>query len=617
MRQDPFWKSAKVLLEYKLQLAIALVGLIISTGCFGAGLASLVFVFGILLGQQTPLSDLIRQHLVHADNPAWLNDLATHLAAHVPTDPFRAFVAVLGVIALLSLIGSAGRYLHEYIAITVSNRAAMNWRKRMFRRLIRAPLSTLSGQGSADYMTRVLVDASILNNGYQIVTGRAIQDLAKGLMALCVAFFFNWQLTLIALVAAPLLGILLRKFGKKIRKATTRALDQRTRLLAAMREVMAGISVVKVHNAEGYERRRFNQINRDLFYQEIKARTAKALSSPVIDTLAQYAVMAVAIVAAWRIFYQQVPPKDFMTVLTALAAAGASLRPLTNVFSQLKEAEAAAGRVLQVMDTPVEPGALEQAQRRAELPRHSRSIAFERITYVYPGGREKPAVDAVSLDVQFGQTIAIVGGNGAGKTTLLNTLPRLIEPTSGRVRIDGTDIASADLRSLRRQIAMVTQQTILFQGTIADNIAYGRRHESRERIIAAARAAYADDFVRELPRGYDTLLGEDGSGLSGGQRQRLCIARAVLRNPSILILDEATSQIDAESEAKINRALADLRHGRTTFIIAHRLSTVVDADLIVVMDAGHIIDQGTHTALLQRCPAYQVLIQTQLLTATA
>ena len=218
----------------------------------------------------------------------------------------------------------------------------------------------------------------------------------------------------------------------------------------------------------------------------------------------------------------------------------------------------------------------------------------------------------VTLDVEHGQLLAVVGPNGSGKTTLVSLLPRLLDPCEGHVIIDGVDVATASLRSLRDQMAVVTQQSVIFEGTVADNIAYGHRHVSLKQIVSAARTAHADRFIEEMPQAYQTILGEDGSGLSGGQRQRICIARAVLRDPAVLILDEATSQIDAESEAQINEALDQIRRGRTTFVIAHRLSTVIDADRIVVMDEGRIADMGCHDELLRRCALYRTLTRTQL-----
>jgi ABC-type multidrug transport system fused ATPase/permease subunit len=263
-----------------------------------------------------------------------------------------------------------------------------------------------------------------------------------------------------------------------------------------------------------------------------------------------------------------------------------------------------------VLQAPVEPN-MRREPDRPVLSRHRSELVFDHVSFAYPEA-DRSAVQDVSLSIDFGQSIAIVGTNGSGKSTLLNLVPRLAEPTAGRVLIDGVDIADVSLRSLRKQIAMVTQQTVLFEGSIADNIAYGRRHTPRTDIEAAAKAASADGFIQALPRGYDTSLGEAGSGLSGGQKQRICIARAILRDPAILILDEATSQIDAESEAKISEAIEHLREGRTTLIIAHRLSTVVDCDRIIVMDDGHVIDQGKHQELLKRCDVYQTLVRTQL-----
>lgn len=611
---DPFWKSARVLLRYKGPLALALVGALISAGCFGAGLSMLLGVFHLFLAQKHDLPGLIRQYLAPPTASAWRNQLAEYLAQSVPTDPFLAFLSILLVIAVLTVIGSAGRYLHEYLTLTVCHRAAMYWRTRLFHRLLHARPVELLARGSSDHISRLTIDTTSLIQGYQAILGRGVADVTKGAAALAGAVLLDWRLTLLALIAAPLLAYMLRKFGRRIRRAADAALSERARLLAVLREVARGLVVVKVHNAEGYERRRFSRVNRSLFQQEMKARQAKALASPIVETVTLLAVMLVAAVAAWYIFRRQIPAERFMTVLAMLVAAGASLRPLTQMFTHIKEAEAAAARILQSLQLPVEPIGPEAPLYLPALPRHHREIVFDQVSYTYPGSAQ-PALQDVSLSVPFGLTVAIVGPNGSGKTTLVNLLPRLFDPTAGRVLIDGMDIRQVSLRSLRRQIALVTQQTILFQGTIAENIAYGRRHEPLQRIIAAAQAARADEFIRQLPLGYDTPLGEDGSGLSGGQRQRLCIARAILRDPAILILDEATSQIDPDSEAQIAAALNAFRRGRTTFIIAHRLSTVIDADLIVVMNAGRIVDQGSHSQLLERCPHYRTLTQTQLLPA--
>jgi ABC-type multidrug transport system fused ATPase/permease subunit len=369
-----------------------------------------------------------------------------------------------------------------------------------------------------------------------------------------------------------------------------------------------------VHQAEGYERRRFNRINRQTYRQEMRARMARALSSPVVEVIAIIGVIAVALIAAWYI-YQGAETRDpsvLVKVLAMLAAAAGAVKPLANLNNDLQEASAAAERVDRIMNLPVE--ATVHHGRRAHgrrLPPHRRSVGFDGVTFTYPTGTA-PALSDVSFEVAFGATCAIVGGNGSGKSTLVGLLPRLYELEHGRVLIDGHDIREYSLRSVRRQMAMVTQETVLFDGTVAANLAYGARPGDIARLVEAAKQAHAHEFIEQLPQGYDTPIGERGQRLSGGQRQRIAIARAILRDPAILILDEATSQIDTDSEAKINDALAQFMVDRTTFVIAHRLSTVVNADMIVVLEDGRVASIGRHDELLAASDAYRVLCRTQL-----
>ena len=487
----------------------------------------------------------------------------------------------------------------------------MAWRARLFARLIHARLEHVLLTGNADHISRVVSDTRVLGQGFVAILSKAVAQMLNGVVALALALWLDWQLTMIALIGVPVIAVLLRKFGKKILRASERYLQQTGRMVGMLTEALGGIRVVKVHHAEGYERRRFAQINRAVFGQEMRMRQVRAMSSPIVETLGLFGMMAVACIAAWYIFRQNVEPERFMTVLIALGAAAATLKPVSNLNNQLQESTAAAGRMLQVLAIPVEPTGRDARHNAVPLAPHYQEVVFDHVSLTYPG-QDTSAVKDVTLRVAHGQTLAIVGANGSGKTTLLSLLPRLMEPTAGRVLIDGLDTATVSLRSLRKQIAVVTQQTVLFEATIAQNIAYGRLHEPMEKIIAAAKGAYAHEFIMDLPDGYDTMLGESGEGLSGGQRQRLCIARAILRDPAILVLDEATSQIDADSESKINQALSALRHNRTTFVIAHRLSTVIDADQIAVMEDGQVVDQGSHDQLLERCQAYRAIAESQL-----
>lgn len=612
-RKNVFWKTVPVLWNYRKLLATAMGGALLSALCFGAGIGMVLPLFEVLFQKNArPLSDRITELAAKPGVPTILADAGTWIAQYIPDDRFKTFLCIVLVVAVLSVVGSVGRYIHTLLVLTAVNRAIMDWRSRLFRRLIHAPMADVLVRGNADHITRIIADTSLLASGYRAIFGRTVHALSNGLMALLAAFLLNWRLTLIVLIGVPVIAVALRKFGKAIRRATRKSLAERGKLLGMLSEALNGIRVVKVYGGEGYERSRFQTINRRLFDKEMDMRRAKALSSPVIETMALLGVMVVATVAAALIVYRDEESTEMMAVLLALAAAANALKPLTELNNDLNSAGAAAARILETMHSPVEPAGPHTDPKSPKLARHTREVVFEQVEFRYPS-QDEPALKGVSLEVQHGMNVAIVGGNGSGKTTLLSMVPRLILPTAGRVLIDGVDIAEVNLRSLREQMAVVTQQSVLFEGTIAENIAYGgSRGADRERIVAAAKAAHADEFVDKLPDGYDYRLGEGGEGLSGGQRQRLCIARAILREPAILILDEATSQIDADSEAKINAALSEFRQGRTTFVIAHRLSTVVDADLIVVMDQGRIADKGSHQELLERCEIYQTLTKTQL-----
>jgi ABC-type multidrug transport system fused ATPase/permease subunit len=616
--KNAFWITTLALFKHKRQLAVAAGGALLSAACFGAGLSMTLPTFSLLLQQKRSLQELIDTYILAADptgpstQPQVIQDAARWIAAHVPENPFWAFIGVMGIIAVLTVVGNIGRYIHEATTITVSQHEAFVLRSKLYRRYIHAPLLYALKAGTSDNIGRLVVDVKQLSRGHQAVLGRTVYEILKGVAAIVVAFTMDWRLTLIALIGAPAIAVLLRKFGKTIRRASKRVLKEQGRIIGLMHEALAGIRVVKVHHAEGYERRRFARMNRALFQQEISMRRAKALASPLVETIALTGVISVASIAAWHIFNNGVPPERFMTVLIALAGAGASLKPMTTLQVQVREADAAAVRILEALQTPLEPGSQWRAEGKPALPRHRDAIVFDNVVFGYES-EDRPALRGVSLRVPHGITVAVVGPNGSGKTTLLSLLPRLIDPQRGKVLIDGRDLREVSLRSLRKQMAVVTQQSILFEGTIAQNIAYGHLREHRDRTIAAAKEAFADEFVSKLEHGYDAMLSEGGEGLSGGQRQRLCIARAILRDPAILILDEATSQIDADSEARITDALRRFQKGRTTFVIAHRLSTVVDADLIVVMADGQIVDQGPHGELLRRCDVYRTLCRTQLL----
>lgn len=607
-----FWHFARMMFRYKRLMVGGGAAAILDALCAFAGFSMLMLLIDQLFQEGMTIQKVIRDNLGSERVVNAIGDFS-HVADLLPDSPFWGLVVALALICLFTLLGATMRFLYSTAAFTISLKTIMVIRKLAFQRMIHAPYETVAAEGSADLLSRISRDSMTMGRGFNALLGKAVRDALMGIVFLFAAFIANWQLALLFILGAPLIGIIIMVFARKLKKASKRAMRAFGWMTGALQESTQAIAVVKVHNAEGYERRRFNTINRQVLKQELKARTIRVLSSPVIELLAIVGVCIVAAVAGWLIYeIKTVQAQDLLKVMAALGMAANSVKPLSKLNNELADSAAAAERVADVLRLPVEANTREhRVSGQTPLPRHHDSIAFESVAYAYPGA-DRDAIDDVTLEIAFGQTVAIVGPNGSGKSTLLNLLPRLTEPKRGRVLIDGVDIASVSLRSLRKQIAVVTQQSVLFEGTIADNIAYGRRHEERAKIEAAARAAFAHEFVEPLPGGYDTSLGEMGAGLSGGQKQRLCIARAILRDPAILILDEATSQVDADSEAKINEALHRLREGRTTLVIAHRLSTVIDADMIVVMDDGRVVDRGTHSELQARCQVYQTLTRTQL-----
>jgi len=609
-----FWQFARMTLQYKGLLTLAACGALFDALCAFAGFASLMWIIEQLFNARTTAHDIIAEKLASPRLQYWVGDL-TGLADLVPDDQWYGFATLLGLIFVLALLGTCGRFAHQYFAITVSLRTIAKIRRHAFQRLVHLPLALAGRDSTADNLSRVVRDCSQISRGFSALMNRAVRNILQGLVALAVALFVSWQLTLIFLIGVPVIAVAIRKFGKTINRAARRANRQFGHMLAALQESIQALPVVKVSQAEGYERRRFNRINRAVLREEMTARTARAMSSPVVEVIGLLGVVAVALVAAWWIYRTEsgARPQHLIMVLAMLGVAAASFRPLANLNNDLQGAAAAALRVDQVLQLETEPNAtgVDPAARPRRCPRHRARVTFDAVTFTYPAG-DRPILRDIDLIVEQGRTCAIVGHNGSGKSTLVSLLPRLYEPDHGRILIDGVDIATCTLRSVRRQMAMVTQQTVLFEGTIAENLAYGARHVSRERVIAAARQAHAHEFIERLPEGYETEIGEAGGRLSGGQRQRIAIARAILRDPAILILDEATSQIDSDSEARIADALAEFMAARTTFVIAHRMSTVVNADLIVVMEDGRIASTGTHEQLLEQSDAYRVLCQTQL-----
>jgi subfamily B ATP-binding cassette protein MsbA len=606
---SPFWTFAKGMLRDRAAIAGAVAFAFISAISMGGGLLAIVPVLKNLLepgGKSLP--EIVRQA---TDKPylKWL--VPDSLVAALPKDPFQGLVLVIVGLGLLTVIGGAANFLHQYLSLTVVQRAVTRMRRDLFHKVVRLPLKDVVTEGPSDTISRIVNDTVGVGGGLSALLSKALAQATKGAASFFAALLIDWRLTLVSLVVAPLLYTVIRKLGKRIRRASRAALEQQSGLYAATAEALQGLRVVKVHTTERYEAGRFHRINKETMRQLLKVRTARALASPLVEVLTIIVLGGLALVAFKAILDGKLDASDFIGVFIALGVAGASIKPLTGLSNDIQQASAAADRVMSLLQAAPEPGHDPALPR---LDRHARSIEFVDVRFAYPNSL-RPAIDGVSLRILHGETVAVVGPNGCGKTSLLALVPRLFEPQEGRLEIDGHDISAVSIRSLRRQIGVVTQETVLFRGTIRSNIAYGAENATEERILNAARRARADDFISKLPRGYDTPVGEQGLTLSGGQRQRIAIARAILRDPAILILDEATSMIDADSEAKIAEAVAEFSHGRTCLIVAHRLSTVMSADRIVVMDGGKVVDVGRHDELLDRCEVYQLIARKQLVPA--
>lgn len=523
--------------------------------------------------------------------------------------PLWAAVPALLLLALVAK--NVFSYVSEYEFNGVGLSMVRDLRADAYDHLLRQSARFYSGATTGDLMSRLLGDVELIQGAF----GTRIADLFQGVLTIAVMLVYilslNATLTFFALVVAPLLLWPIVEISKKLRKTTYSSRERMGAIGEILQETIRGHRIVKTYGMERFEGRRFREANDRYFRVNRKTIRIQAISSPLMEILSGTGLTLLFVYAARRIAAGTMTTGDFLSFLIALLTMYAPIKNVTKVNLSLQQAISSASRIFDLMDRHNE---LQEIPGAPDLPPISRAIRFEDVSFRYG---EADVLSGVTLEIRAGETVALVGPSGGGKTTLANLLPRLYDPAGGRITIDGIDIRSVTLASLRAQMALVTQDMLLFNGTARSNIAYGREDAPDDAVTAAARAARADEFLRALPEGYDTAVGEDAGRLSGGQRQRLSIARAFFKNAPILILDEATSQLDAESEAAVSEAFNTLMAGKTTLVIAHRLSTVRKADRIVVMEAGQIVEQGSHAELIGRGGLYRRLYEMQFFDGEA
>ncbi|MGD9637191.1 MAG: ABC transporter ATP-binding protein [Pirellulales bacterium] len=533
----------------------------------------------------------------------------------LPTTPFKTLVLVCGFVFVATTVKAVVRIWNSILVSRIGNQVSLDMRNMFFRQVLRLDMAHFTEQGRGDLMNRCTSDLGSVGQGVQRVFGQALLEPLKMIACLIGAAWVSPTLLLITITTAPIAGYTIHWLGKALKRTHKQAMVELSSIFETLSETLSGMKLIKAFTMEQGEQQKFHESSKKLYRRQMKIVTYNSLVSPLTESLGLGMVLVASLMGGYLVLGQNthvlgikisdVPlTHGWMAIFFAMLAGMADpARRLSNEFGYIQNGAAAADRVYEILD--MQP-TITDPPNPQPLPALTKGITFEGVDFLYVA--EKPVLHEIDLTIRAGETLAIVGPNGCGKTTLVQLLPRFYDPTKGRITIDGVDIRDVRLHDLRGRFGMVTQETLLFNDTVANNIGQGMPGASRAEIEAAARKAYAHSFiVDKLPDGYDTIVGPTGSRLSGGQRQRISLARAILRNPEVLILDEATSQIDVESEQLIHKVLEEFIRNRTTLLITHRASTIALADRVLVMDLGRVVDHGTPSELAERCDLYRRL----------
>jgi len=522
----------------------------------------------------------------------------------------EALIKICLVIIIAFFLKNISGYLQAYFMAYVEQGLVKDIRNEVYRHLHTLSLGYFTSERTGSLISRITNDVNIINTGISATFLNLIREPLLIVVFLMIAISINWRLTLISLLVLPFALYFISKLGLRLHKESRISQERMADITSVLQETISGVKVVKAFGMEEFENKKFQAQTWRYFKSLLKITRIRNLASPITEFLSVVAGVVIIWYGGMQVLeLETMRASEFLTFLIAIFQIMPPVKELTSVNNRIQESTSAAKRVFEILD--IEPD-IKEAPNAIELKEFKDEIVFENVWFSYNGSRNGDFIlKGINLKVKKGEILAIVGPSGAGKSTLVDLIPRFYDPTEGRILIDGIDLRMIKIKSLRDKIGIVTQETILFNDTIRNNIAYGLEDCPIERIIEAAKAANAHDFIMQLPDGYDTVIGERGMKLSGGQRQRISIARALLKNPPILILDEATSNLDAESEILVQEAIERLMQNRTVFVIAHRLSTIRNADRIIVVDNGRIVQEGKHEELIHQDGLYKKLYEMQ------